>query len=323
MKFKLSLLLILSLFISCFSFGQGEDFTKYLPEARAFNKIAAGFPEIDISTPEKLSKSRPLFPNMTKIVLAPANRVIENVRVRIYRPDTIRAVVLQMHGGGGFLGSPEQDDGINDDMARSCKVAVVSVAYRLAPEHPYPAQTDDCETILKWLLKNSKSEFGVDKIILSGESAGAYLATAIVIRLRNKQEDIRNVVGLSLFYGVYDLSGTPSNRSDTSRIILTKKLRAQFTEKSFPAKNPEQLRDSTYSPLFANLGGLPPAIFSVGAIDPIVDDSKFMAARWQSAGNQTVLKVYPESPHSFNRFPTQMARMANNTVYEWIDTLLK
>jgi acetyl esterase/lipase len=258
--------------------------------------------------PEKLAKSRALFPNMMKVVLTPHDKVIENIRVRSFRPDTIRAVVMQIHGGGGFIGSPEQDDGINDAMARSCKVAVVSVAYRLLPEHPYPAQADDCETILKWLLKNSKSEFGVDKIILSGESAGAYLATVVVIRLRNKQEDIKNVVGLSLFYGVYDLSGTPSNRSDTSKIILTKKLRIQFAEKSFPTKTPEQLRDSTFSPLFANLGGLPPAIFIVGAIDPIIDDSKFMAARWQSAGNQTILKVYPESPHSFNRFPTQIAR---------------
>jgi acetyl esterase/lipase len=323
MNFRINVLLIFATFFSSLLFSQSEDFTKYLAEARAFNKMAASLPELDISTPENLSKTRALFPNTTKIVLTPTNRVIENVRVRIYRPDTIRAVVMQIHGGGLCIGSPEQDDGINDAMARSCKVAVVSVAYRLAPENPYPEQEDDCETILTWLLKNSYSEFGVGRIILSGESAGSHLATVTLIRLRNKKEDISKVVGLSLFYGAYDFSGTPSLRQDSSKIFLTRKFVNQLKEKIFPDKIPEQLRDSTISPLFANLSGLPPAIFSVGALDPLIDDSKFMAARWESAGNQTTLKVYPECPHSFNRFPTQMAKLANDTVYKWINNLLK
>ena len=323
MKFKTSPLLILATVWSVLSTGQEGDLTKYLPEVRAFNKVAATLPELDVSTPQNLSKTRALFPNTTKILLTPENRMIENTRVRIFRPETIRAVVLQIHGGGFCFGSPEQDDGINDAMARACKVAVVSVAYRLAPEHAYPAQVDDCETILTWLLKNSKSEFGVNQIILSGESAGSYLAAAILLRIRNKKVDFKNVIGLSLFYGSYDLSGTPSLRQDTSKILITKKFIAQLKQTIFPTQTPEQLRDSTISPLFATLTGLPPAIFSVGSLDPLIDDTEFMAARWKSAGNQITLKVYPECPHSFNRFPTQMAAIANDTVYKWIDDLLK
>jgi len=323
MKFKTSPLLVLATIWSILSTGQDGDLTKYLSEVRAFNKVAATLPELDVSTPQNLSKTRALFPNTTKILLTPENRMIENIRVRIFRPETIRAVVLQIHGGGFCFGSPEQDDGINDAMARACKVAVVSVAYRLAPENAYPAQVDDCETILTWLLKNSKSEFGVDQIILSGESAGSYLATTVLIRLRNKKVDFRNVIGLSLFYGSYDLSGTPSLRQDTTKILITNKFIAQLKQTIFPTQTPEQLRDSTISPLFASLTSLPPAIFSVGSLDPLIDDSEFMAARWKSAGNQTTLKVYPECPHSFNRFPTQMAAMANNTVYKWIESLLK
>jgi len=323
MKCKTSPLLILATAWSILSFGQNEDLTKYLSEVRVVNKVAATLPELDISTPGNLSKTRALFPNTTKILLTPQNKVIENVRVRIFRPDTIRAVVMQIHGGGLCIGSPEQDDGINDAMARACKVAVVSVAYRLAPENAYPAQIDDCETILTWLLKNSKSEFGADQIILSGESAGSYLATTTLIRLRNKKIDFKNVIGLSLFYGSYDLSGTPSLRQDTSKILITKKFITQLKEAIFPTKTPEELRDSTISPLFASLSSLPPAIFSVGSLDPLIDDSEFMAARWKSAGNQTTLRIYPECPHSFNRFPTQMAAIANNTVYKWIDNLLK
>ena len=323
MKAATSPLIILASFFSSLASGQSEDLTKYLPETRAFNKVAASLPELDISTPQNLARTRALFPNATKTVLTPHNKVIENIKVRVFRPDTIRAVIMQIHGGGFCIGSPEQDDGINDAMARACKVALISVAYRLAPENAYPAQVDDCETILAWLLKNSRSEFGVDKLILSGESAGSYLATMILIRLRDKKVDIKNVVGLSLFYGSYDLSGTPSLRQDTSKIFITRKFVSQLKETIFPTRNPEQLRDSTISPLFASLSGLPSAIFSVGALDPLVDDTKFMAARWESAGNQTTLRVYPESPHSFNRFPTQMANVANNTVYKWINNLLR
>src|ERR1043165_2348735 len=127
MKFKTSPFLVLATIWSILSFGQNEDLTKYLSEVRAFNKVAATLPELDVSTPQNLSKTRALFPNTAKILLTPENRMIENIRLRIFRPDTIRAVVLQIHGGGFCIGSPEQDDGINDAMARACKVAVVSV----------------------------------------------------------------------------------------------------------------------------------------------------------------------------------------------------
>ena len=301
-----------------------EDLTKYLPEVRAINKVAAALPQFDLSTPEKIAKSRTLFYTPVKTVLTPQNRVIDNINVRIFRPDTIRAVVMEIHGGGFCVGSAKEDDQQNDIMARTCKVAVVSVDYRLAPENIFPAQVNDCETILTWLLKNSKSVFGVEKIILSGESAGSHLATMTLIRLRDNQTDIKNIVGLNLFYGAFDLSGTPSSRLyDSNAIFINKRVIKQFYEKTFPGKSLEQLRDSTISPLFANLSGLPPAFFSVGDLDPLFDDSKFMASRWESAGNQTILKTYPECPHAFNKLPTQMATLANNNVYKWINNLLR
>jgi acetyl esterase len=324
MKLKKIYQLILLVFASNLSFGQSEDLTKYLPEVRAINKVAAALPQFDLSTPEKIAKSRTLFYTPVKTVLTPQNRVVQNISIRIFRPDTMRAVVMDIHGGGFCVGSAKEDDQQNDVLARTCKVAVVSIDYRLSPENPYPAQVDDCETILTWLLKNSKSEFGVEKIIISGESAGSNLATLILIRLRDKQVNIKNVVGLNLFYGGYDLSGTPSSRQyDSNAIFISKRVLNQFFEKTFPNKSLEQLRDPTISPLFANLNALPPALFSVGDLDPLLDDSKFMASRWESTGNQTILKIYPECPHAFNKLPTQMANVANNNVYKWINNLLR
>ena len=324
MKHKKSYQIILLFFVYNLSFAQSEDLTKYLPEVRAINKVAATLPQFDLSTPEKIVKSRVLFYKPVKTVLTPRDSVIDNISVRIFRPDTILAVVMEIHGGGWCVGSAKEDDQQNDVLARTCKVAVISVDYRLSPENVYPAQVDDCENILLWLLKNVRSRFGVEKIILSGESAGANLATLILIRSRNKQVNIKNIIGLNLFYGAFDISGTPSSRlSDTYAIFISKKVLHQFYEKTFPNKSLEQLRDPTISPLFANLNGLPPALFSVGGLDPLLDDSRFMASRWESSGNQSILKIYPECPHAFNKLPTKMANVANNNVYKWINDLLR
>lgn len=323
-KSKILACLFLTFSVSNSSFCQTEDFSKYLPEVREVNKVVSGFPELDISTIEKLLKFRAMPSNPSKTTLTPQNKIMGKVRVRIFRPDTIKAVVMEIHGGGWCLGTLEGNDKQNDELARTCQVAVVSIDYRLTPENAYPACVDDCETVLAYLLNNSKSEFGTDKIILTGESAGAHLAVTALLRLKNKQVNIKNVRGLNLFYGVYDISQTPSSRQITSNsIMLTKNVLAQFYSWAFPNKNSEQLRDPSFSPLYDNLQNLPPAFFSVGALDPLLDDSKFMASRWESAGNKAILTVYPECPHNFNRFNTQMANIANAKVYDWINSLIK
>jgi acetyl esterase/lipase len=79
-----------------------------------------------------------------------------------------------------------------------------------------------------------------------------------------------------------------------------------------------ELRDPELSPLFADLRDLPPALFTVGEHDPLLDDSLFMAARWQAAGNWAELRVWPESTHGFTAFPIALARAANATVFAFL-----
>jgi acetyl esterase/lipase len=79
-------------------------------------------------------------------------------------------------------------------------------------------------------------------------------------------------------------------------------------QRFLPGLSVEDRRDSAISPLFADLVGMPPALFSIGTLDPLLDDSLFMAARWAAAGNHAELAVYPESPHGFTLLPTAMAR---------------
>jgi acetyl esterase len=293
-----------------------EDYSAYLPEVRAFNKQFAHAPAgLSLLTKQGLAAARKTMFNVAPIVLKPSVKTI-------FKPDTIYAVVLDIHGGGWSLGTAEAMDPMNDIMARTCKVAVVSVDYRLAPEYPFPACIEDCKAAAKWLVANSKKEFGTDKLFISGGSAGGHLTAVTTLYIRDSLHAIDKVKGVNLIYGCFDLSRTPSCRKATdSTIILTKQYMYETFQLVFPKWTTDQLQQPQYSPLYADLANLPPALFTIGTVDPLIDDTYFMEARWRLAGNKTFLAVYPECSHAFNFFPTKMAAMANGRMYAWISKL--
>jgi len=84
-----------------------------------------------------------------------------------------------------------------------------------------------------------------------------------------------------------------------------------FTDNFVPGRSFDQRRDPDISPLFARLDAMPPALFTVGALDPLLDDTLFMSQRWISAGNKAEVVVYPEAVHGFTAYPTALARAAN------------
>src|SRR5215468_4896673 len=129
-----------------------EDYTTYLPEVRAINKQLAQAPQNGtILTKEGLAQNRKMMESISfgKPQLQPFIKNIKgpegDLALRIFKPDTIRGVVLDIHGGAWCTGTAQEDDFLNDQMARACKVAVVSVDYRLAPEAPFPACIEDCK----------------------------------------------------------------------------------------------------------------------------------------------------------------------------------
>ncbi len=307
-----------------------EDYSAYLPEVRNFNKMLSQFPQSGtILTKEGLEKSRESMKQFinTNTILKSSIKNIPgpggNIPLTIFKPDTIRAVVLEIHGGGWIQGSPQYDAQFNDELARTSKVAVVSVDYRLAPENPFPACIEDCKAAAKWLVNNSKKEFGTEKIFLSGGSAGAHLAAVTTLYIRDSLKAIDKVKGVNLIYGVYDLDRTPSHRQATDSSFLSKKSMDEIFQLVFKGWSREKLEDPAYSPIFAELHGLPPALFTIGAIDPLADDTYFMEARWRMAGNKTYLAVYPESGHGVDIFPTHMAKVAKQKMYQWIGDLCK
>ena len=106
--------------------------------------------------------------------------------MRVLTPPDVRGVYLHLHGGGFVFGSCRLQDDRLEQLALACRVAVVSVEYRLAPEDPYPAGPDDCEAVGLWLAENAAQELGSDRLCIGGESAGANLAVVTLLRLRDR-----------------------------------------------------------------------------------------------------------------------------------------
>jgi acetyl esterase/lipase len=228
--------------------------------------------------------------------------------LHIIAPDRPRGVYLHIHGGGWVLGGADLHDPMLERIADNTGLAVVSVDYRLAPENPYPAGPDDCESAAVWLTRHAKAEFGNDVLTIGGESAGAHLAAVTLLRMRDRH-GYTGFRGANLVYGAYDMTMTPSQRSfGNERLVLRTSDIVQFANAFLPSV-PDR-RDPDISPLYARLHNLPPALFTVGTADALVDDSLFMHARWIAAGNHAELEIYPGGAHGFTLFPNTQADKA-------------
>ena len=230
-----------------------------------------------------------------------------------------QGVYLHIHGGGWVLGGSDQQDPLLERLANNTALTCVSVEYRLAPEHPYPAAPDDCEAAAVWLIDNSRKEFGTDVLTIGGESAGAHLSAVTLLRLRDRH-GYTGFRAANLVYGIYDLSMTPSQRAfGDERLILRTKDIVKFCEAFLP--HDQDRRAPDVSPLFANLKGMPPALFTVGTRDALLDDSLFMHARWVAAGNRAELAVYPGGAHGFTLLPFALAESAHRRAETFLGRL--
>ena len=295
------------------------------PETLAFaenlRKATASRPPLGTPPPADAEAAPSPFPRPPK---SPRARVIEvdapggrKVQLRILAPDNPRGAYLAIHGGGLVMGSADQDDAMLARIADNTGLAAVSVEYRLAPQHPYPAAWDDCEAAALWLANNVKAEFGGDALAIGGESAGATLAVPTLVRMRDKH-GFTGFSAANLSYGNYDTTGTPSQTwiGRHGYMLRTSDI-AQCSDLYAPA--PANRRDPDMSALYADVHGMPAALFSVGTLDPFLDDSMFLYARWIAAGNTAELAIYPGATHGFNMFPLAIAKTANAR----IDAFLK
>jgi acetyl esterase/lipase len=225
-------------------------------------------------------------------------------------PGSPRGIYLHIHGGGWVLGGADLQDAKLERLADTTGLVVVSVEYRLAPEHPYPAGPDDCEVAAVWLLKHGEMEFGTNALTIGGESAGGHLSAVTILRMRDRH-GYTEFRGANLVYGAFDLSLTPSQRLfGNTRLILRTIDIQQFANAFLPTIL--ERRDPDISPLYADLRGLCPALFSVGTKDALVDDTLFMHARWVAACNEAELAIYPGGAHGFTLADSDMTHTAED-----------
>lgn len=224
------------------------------------------------------------------------------IKLRAIAPDKSRGVYLHIHGGGHVLGAADQQDRLLERIADETKLTAISVEYRLAPEDPYPAGPDDCEAAALWVHDNLR-DFGGEALAIGGESAGAHLSALTMLRLRDKHGRTP-FKAANLVFGVFDLGLTPSARQfGDERLVLRTLDIHKFGEAFLPGLDEEQKRAPHLSPLYADLRGLCPALFTIGTRDALLDDSLFMHARWIAAGNRGELDIYPGACHGFIAFP--------------------
>lgn len=246
--------------------------------------------------------------------VAPAedNTVVEaggrTVPVRILRPEgQPRGVYLDFHAGGFYMGSAAQDDARNQRLANATGAVVVSVDYRLAPEHPWPAAPDDAETAALWLLDHAQEQFGTDRLAIGGFSAGSTLVVTTLLRLRDRGVAAR-FAGAVLQAGTYDLSGlTPAGRSIADEYFI----------EAYAGHVPDKTNPDI-SPVYGDLRGLPDFLMVVGDQDVILEDNLAMAARILGAGGEVDLRIYPESRHGFTNRGNGMARAAWHDIERWL-----
>ncbi|WP_347404718.1 alpha/beta hydrolase [Solwaraspora sp. WMMD1047] len=225
--------------------------------------------------------------------------------LRVHRPKHVRRdlpLVVSFHGGGFFAGTAAQNDWLNSHLAARCPAVVVSVEYRLAPEHPLPLPVEDgYDTVAR--LVDDAAGWGVDPtaVAVLGESAGGTIAALVALRARKDGPSLR---AQALLYPGTDwtesMTGYASMTENAdnptlpmSRLLATRKLSLP------PGLDPRDV-----SPIkFDSLAGLPPALVVTAALDPLADQGSRYADRLRAEGVDARLSCYEKATHTFLSTP--------------------
>lgn len=227
------------------------------------------------------------------------------VPVRLYRPrgrDRL-AGVLYLHGGGWVLGGFDTHGDICADLADRSGTAVALVDYRLAPEHPHPAQFEDNLAVLAFLRSPEAADLGIDRdrTIAAGDSAGGQMSAALAMHLRDTGG--RQLLGQVLIYPALGTDfTTASYRRNAHAPCLTLEEMQYFWEAELGQKGGQAWRDKRAVPLLeTDYRGLPPAFVTAAAHDPLHDDALVYVERLRAAGIAAELRIEPALAHSYMR----------------------
>jgi len=247
-----------------------------------------------------LREQRPLFDKMIAAVPVPADVVTTPGQlggvpvVRVDVPGTTTdGVILYFHGGFFAIGSAAASMGLASDLARKARMPVVSVDYRLAPEHPYPAAPHDAMTAYQGLLDSGQD---VARLALAGESAGANLALVTLAAIG--RAGLPQPASGVLMSPWADLAGTADSiktKADVDPVITADAVRVRARDYLGGA----DAGDPALSPVYGSLAGLPPLLIQAGSHEILLDDAIRLAARAAHDDVAVTLDVVPGVPHVF------------------------
>jgi len=282
------------------------------PESRAYMTLQPPPPAVT-PTPEMaregMRRARPFNqPDLPHVAMTREYQVPGKggpITVRYHRgvrtfPGEALPVQVYFHGGGWVIGDLDSHDWVCRAVANAANCAVVSVDYRLAPEHRFPAAFEDSLTATQWVAANAKLlNIDASKISVGGDSAGGNLAATVAIAMRDEGKvKLRAQI---LTYPIVDLTFSYDERFEKG-VALTNGGMRDFIDKYVP--DVSQRRDWRCSPLFAqSLKGLPPALVILAGFDPLYDEGEAYAARLQSERVTVEVKRFPGQMHGFASRP--------------------
>ena len=228
------------------------------------------------------------------------------IRLRVYRPKSVAAptpVLVWLHGGGYVMGRPELDDVCCAQYVRESGITVVSVDYRCAPKHPFPAGLEDSYSALKWVESHSQ-ELGIDakRIAIGGASAGGGLAASLV-QLAHDRQEIRPVFQLLVYPMLDDRTVLRSDVGDNDNLMWNQKSNRFGWESYLGGKcGAADVPEYSVPARRGDLSGLPPAWIGVGTVDLFHDEDMAYAQRLKRCGVECEIYAVPGAFHGFDTF---------------------
>ena len=204
-------------------------------------------------------------------------------------------VVLFIHGGGFVIGDLDVYNNFCTEIAHQLDLPVVSVDYRLAPEHPFPAAPDDCEAAARWVA-GSPAELGreVTGLVITGDSAGGNLTIVTTNQLMNDPADVPVLVQAPIYPVASDLSGHQSVKDFFEGFLLTGAAMAWFTEQYGGDPN-----DPRHTPMAGPCDNTPPTVICTAGLDPLRDSGREYAAHLIQQGTEVSYFEFPGVIHGF------------------------
>jgi acetyl esterase len=282
-----------------------------------------GTTRIDLVTAAREGKALEFPSAPQRSIPSVVDEVIDGVAVRVYhRDEPPSGLLVYFHGGGFCTGSVDLMDDVARELWYHSGAVVISVEYRLAPQHPHPAAVDDCEAVTRWAQANGE-RFGVARkgIALAGESAGGSLVAAVSLRLRG-QSGPALVAQVLIYPGLDGGNFDHPSRQEFAGLLVSREMIIHFWDCYSAGR--DLTGDPTAVPLRAqSLAGLPPALLILGGCDFLRDEGHLYAERLRLEGVEVKEVCYPGQPHGFMNFNFPAAAEAYEMTGRWLRTKLE